>query len=101
MRIFQADGSGIALKALDKLIEVNEIKTPAKAYATGLYLWNSIDVVSNAEQRKNFLEFCSEKGINKVYCFISRTKDKQLYLKKYDLEFAYFLDLCSKMKIKV
>jgi hypothetical protein len=92
---------GIALKALDTLIKVNETKNVSKAYANGLYLWKSIETVTNSVERKKFLEFCSEKGINKVYCFISRTKQKELYLEKYDLEFAYFLNLCKKRNIKV
>ncbi len=66
-----------------------------------IYLWESLKTVTDKTEREKFLDTCSTAGINRVYCFVSRTPGKALYLKKYDLEFSYFLDQCAEKGIKV
>ncbi len=99
-RVYETSGiSSKFLKSLLKVLDENKIQN--NSIARGMYLWESIDVISNKEKRQEFISLCKNRDINKVYCFISRTKDKELYLEKYDLEFSYFLQLCNKNNIKV
>ena len=85
----------------DMIRQTDPVRFNAREDVRGLYLWISLDVINSREARNSFLELCRKRNINRVYCFISRTRDKEFYLEKYDLEFNYFLDLCQRQGIDV
>jgi outer membrane protein TolC len=92
--------SGIAFQILPKLFKSTAMKQPDKK-TKSIYLWKSLEVVKDRKKRKQFLDFCTKYKFNRIYCFISRTKNKKLYLQEYDLEYLYFMDLCQARKIQV
>ncbi|MGD2174871.1 MAG: TolC family protein, partial [Candidatus Brocadiaceae bacterium] len=65
-----------------------------------VWLWRSLEVVLSPEERDGFLRTCAENGIGRVYCFVSRVEN-ELYLREYNWEFGYFLDLCRERGLEV
>lgn len=67
----------------------------------GIFLWRSIELVDEPALMDEFFEICERNGINHVYCFISRDKDKRFYLEKFNAQFFDFFKRCHSAKIKV
>ncbi len=99
-RLYAASGTSVRL--VPALLRYSDPEKPlAEAQSRGIFLWKSLEVVTSRENRNKFIELCRARNIDKVYCFVSRTKEKELYLDRYNLEFAYFTQLCSRNGISV
>jgi outer membrane protein TolC len=72
----------------------------APRQARALWLWRSLDVVLDPALRQRFLQDCVAHGVTRVYCFVSRVENA-LYLRRYNWEFGYFLDLCRERGVEV
>ena len=97
--------SGISSRLIPEICKAAEPKVDKKEYNKpgnrSIFLWNTVNVITDKSRREEFLKLCSDAAIKRVYCFISRTKGKELYLKKYDLEISYFLNKCAEQGIEV
>ncbi len=94
--------SGIAVRLLPELFaRLDGSPMSAARPVHGLYLWRSLEVVTDRDRRRDFLDLCTASQVNLVYCFVSRTPAKELYLQRHGPEFAYFLELCRRQGIRV
>jgi len=96
--------SGISIKLAPQLCKVTKPLNEGKheiSKRNGLFLWDSLSVVKDKKKREDFFSFVKGEKITRVYFFLSRTKDKQLYLETYKAEIAYFLQKAAEHGIEV
>ncbi len=67
----------------------------------GVYLWLAPDIIRSKSARDAFFERCGAGGIGLVYCYFSMEKDRIPFLKKYEPEYAFFLEGCRRRNIRV
>jgi len=89
--------AGLARRLLTMLAGGAE---PAPSGCRSLWVWKSLEVTLNPEERGKLLGTCEEQGITRLYCFVSRVEG-DLYLDRYAWEYGRLLDLCRARGIQV
>lgn len=69
-------------------------------FVKGLYLWSSVEVITDIHERAKFFEFCKANKINLVAIYIAKPTDDEAYLVKYKDEYKKFLTDCKHANIQ-